>query len=127
MIPERDRHSTDPAARSRKWGIAMSGKPTEINDAAKRLREIMLGYLEAAGWFAFWPGGDGLTLDDALDCYPTAIAKGVVPDWQQLLSRHADLDVELHLWLAAKDRWRFAFCLELPGPLGRPGEPNHAQ
>jgi hypothetical protein len=86
----------------------MDSKLAEINSPARRLREIMLGYLEAAGCVATWPGGDGLTIEDVLDCYAEAVARGKVPDWQQLLSRHPELDAELYAWLAAKDRWKFA-------------------
>jgi hypothetical protein len=83
-------------------------KPTECHGSKKRLREVLLGYLQAAGAFAAWPGGDGLTIEDILDVYPQAVSRGEVPDWQQLLCRHPDLDMELHVWLAAKDRWQFA-------------------
>ena len=70
---------------------------------------IMLGYLQAAMCMATWPGGDGLTIDDVLDFYAEAVARGQVPDWQQLLCRHPELGAELHAWLAAKDRWQFAY------------------
>jgi hypothetical protein len=78
------------------------------NTASRRLLEVLLGYLAGTGSVAAWPGGDGLTLEDILDLYPQAVAAGEVPDWQQLLSRHPELDAELHAWLAAKDRWQFA-------------------
>jgi len=87
----------------------MHGKPTEIDATEKRLREIMLAYLQAARFVASWPGGDGLTIDDVLDSYAEAVARGQVPDWHQLRSAHPEMEAELHAWLAAKDRWQFAF------------------
>jgi hypothetical protein len=73
-----------------------------------QLREVLLGYLQSAGWAANCPGADGLTIEDVLDAYPKAVAEGIVPDWQQLLCRHPELEAELSVWMAAKDRWRFA-------------------
>jgi len=86
----------------------MNGEPGESNTSARRLREILLGYLEAGAGVATWAGGDGLTLEDVLDTYPEAVARGEVPDWRQLLCRHPEVGAELHVWMAAKDRWKFA-------------------
>lgn len=92
----------------------MSSKHTESNEAANRLREVLLRYLQTAGSIIAWPGGDGLTLEDILDHYPEAVAGEEVPDWQELFRRHPELVTELQTWMAAKDRWRFAFerCAE---------------
>jgi hypothetical protein len=92
----------------------MYRKPTEINCTTKRLQDIMLGYLQAARFVATWPGGDGLTIDDVLDFYAEAVARGQVPDWQQLLCRHPELAAELHVWMAAKDRWEFVIRRDAP-------------
>jgi hypothetical protein len=86
----------------------MNGEPNEIHTSATRLREILLGYLDGGGCVAIWAGGDGLTIEDVLDTYPEAVARGEVPDWQQLLCRHPEVDEQLHVWMAAKDRWEFA-------------------
>lgn len=86
----------------------MNGEPGEIDRSAGRLRDILLGYLEAGGCLATWGGADGLTIEDILDAYPEAVARGEVPDWQQLLCRHPEVDAQLHVWMAAKDRWKFA-------------------
>jgi hypothetical protein len=64
--------------------------------------------LQAAS-VAAWPGVDGLTLEYILDYYPEMVAAGAVPDWQELLRRHPEFATELQTWLAAKDRWQFAF------------------
>ena len=87
----------------------MYAKPTEINITPRLLREIMLDFLQAARCVATWPGGDGLTTDDVLDFYAESVARGEVPDWEQLLCRHPEMQAEVHAWLAAKDRWEFGF------------------
>ncbi len=87
----------------------MLGKPAEPNEAAGRLREVLLGYLQTVACVTAWPGGDGLTFENILDFYPDAVAAGEVPDWQELLCRHPELATELQTWMAAKDRWQFAF------------------
>jgi len=99
----------------------MPVEPSKPKSKTARLKEILLGYLEAARVFT-WPGGDGLTVEDVLDFYPKAVAVGEVPDWQQLLRRHPELDPELHEWLATKDRWLFAFRWQLGASSPNRGE-----
>jgi hypothetical protein len=82
----------------------MPGKATEPSEAAGRLREVLLGYLQAAPRVTAWPGGDGLTVENILDFYPEAVAAGEVPDWQELLCRHPEVATELQTWMASKDR-----------------------
>jgi hypothetical protein len=59
-----------------------------------RVRELLLGYLQAAV-VPLWPGTDGLTMQDALVSYPQAAAAGRVPDLRQLLRDHPALAEEL--------------------------------
>ena len=92
----------------RKKRKSMMADRSEPDNAGRRLRELLLGYLQAAT-VSSWPGVDGLTVEDVLDRYPEAVAAGDVPDWQQLLQQHHELAAELQDWLAAKDRWQFAF------------------
>jgi hypothetical protein len=60
--------------------------------AADLRRQVLLDYLQASR-VRTWPGGDGLTLDDVLACYPQAMTAGEVPDRQELCRRHTE-------WLA---------------------------
>jgi hypothetical protein len=85
----------------------MMADRSEPDSADRRLRELLLAYLQATTVCA-WPGTDGLTVEDVLDGYPQAVAAGEVPNWQQLLHQHPELAAELPDWLAAKDRWQFA-------------------
>ena len=90
--------------------------PESTVSKEERLREIMLRYVQAV---VTWPGGDGLSVDDVLDSYPEAVARGEVPDWRQLLCRYPELDAALHDWMAAKDRWKFAAQREPPAETRR--------
>ena len=68
----------------------------------ERLREVLLGYLQAAGC-PRWPGADGLMLEDALRNYPANAAAGLVPDRQELLRRHPELSEALLAFFADQD------------------------
>jgi hypothetical protein len=58
------------------------------------LCEILLQHLRKAK-ANFWHGIDGLTLEDALNCYSAAAADGQVPSKEELLCQHPELAVEL--------------------------------
>jgi hypothetical protein len=68
----------------------------------ERLREVLLGYLQAAGC-PRWPGTDGLMLEDALRSYPANAAAGRVPDRQELLRMHPELSEALVAFFADVD------------------------
>jgi len=67
-----------------------------VTEAARRgqLRQLLLSHLEAA-CTCFWPGGDGMLVDDVLLSYPTAAQQGLVPGAEKLLSQHPDLASEI--------------------------------
>jgi selenocysteine lyase/cysteine desulfurase len=69
---------------------------------SERLREVLLGYLQAAGC-PQWPGTDGLMLEDVLRSYPANAAAGRVPDRQQLLREYPELREALLAFFADQD------------------------
>jgi hypothetical protein len=74
----------------------------------RMLRQVLLDYLQASRVFC-WPGADGLTVDDILNCYPQAIAAGEVPDCRELCRRHPDLIPALWTFWAGKGWLENAF------------------
>jgi hypothetical protein len=81
----------------------MSASPA----ATHRLHEVLLGYL-LAPHVTVWPGGDGLTIEDALYGYLEAVALGQVPSCDELVALHPDLAADL----------RAFFALASPLPVG---------
>ena len=77
----------------------MSAEPV-IRTTSDALRLVLLHYLQS-NWPVAWPGVDGLTVGDALACYPQAIKAGAVPDWQELCRRHAELNCEIQSLLTS--------------------------
>jgi hypothetical protein len=64
-----------------------------------RLPAVLLAYLDGVTAPAL-PGGDGLTLEDVLSCYPAAVSTGQVPDRRQLCERHPDLAGEVEAFFS---------------------------
>ncbi len=65
------------------------------------LRPVLLAYLQASR-VPGWPGADGLTESDILDCYPQAIRAGAVPDGPELCRSHPELIAEIQAFFALK-------------------------
>lgn len=61
---------------------------------ASTLRNVLLNLLQSARLLPV-PGGDSLTLDDALGCYSAGIAAGLVPNEEQLVQMHPELLSEI--------------------------------
>jgi hypothetical protein len=72
----------------------MAAAPSETAVRQHEAIDLLLGYLDAA----CWPGGDGLTVEDALHSYPQAAAAGLVPCREEVVRLHPELlDVLLDL------------------------------
>jgi hypothetical protein len=72
----------------------MTNELADRVDRSPALPAILLAYLDGVAAPAL-PGGDGLTLDDVLSCYPGAVVAGQVPDRRQLCARHPELAGEV--------------------------------
>ena len=68
----------------------MVNEEHEVTDQRRRVQELLLAYLRAAG-APPWPGADSVTVDDVLASYPQAAAAGLVPDLPALLTSHPEL------------------------------------
>jgi hypothetical protein len=79
----------------------MSAESEKRKSSGDLLRQVLLDYLRASSVVA-WPGVDGLTDDDIVNCYPKAIAAGGVPGWQELQDRFPELADELQAMRSAK-------------------------
>lgn len=67
----------------------MSEPGTNPVGCRRQVCNILLGYLQDA-CAERWPGGDGLTLEEAVYGYVQAAAAGLVPDRRELLERHPE-------------------------------------
>jgi hypothetical protein len=59
-----------------------------------RLHALLLDYLRSPD-VSFWPGADGVTLEEVVASYPLVAAAHQVPPPEELLTRHPDLAGEL--------------------------------
>jgi hypothetical protein len=89
------------------------------------LRQVLLDYLRSSKVVG-WPGADGLTDDDIVNCYPQAISAGEAPGWHELQGRFPALAGELHALRSAKgwlepfsshDRNQLIACCEFESSL----------
>src|SRR5262245_8840004 len=64
-------------------------------------RDVLLAYLEAPR-VTIVPGADGLTMDEAVEFYPLAVASGQAPDLRELASRHPAMAADLIGFFAAR-------------------------
>jgi hypothetical protein len=79
----------------------MSDTVPALAAEARHLDEVLLGYLQTTPW-PYWPGCDGLTVDDVLRDYLAAAAAGQVPDRDELLARHPELAPEVNAFFAGE-------------------------
>jgi hypothetical protein len=68
-----------------------------------RLAELLLGYLESV-IVSWWPGADGLTVEEVLLGYPRAADAGLVPGLEELLRRHPDSTGDLLAFFEPRGR-----------------------
>jgi hypothetical protein len=81
----------------------MCADATEPGSSAERLRELLLDYLRATR-VSTWPGADGLTLADVLNCDPEGLGAWEASDWERFVRDHPELAAAIQKWLAGNGR-----------------------
>jgi hypothetical protein len=76
----------------------MSHSSASPDPRRRLLQDVLLAYLQDS--VQLWPGGDGLTAEEAVRDYVRAAAEGLVPDQRQLCDRHPELAAELAAFFA---------------------------
>jgi len=71
----------------------------ELGKLAEIAREVLLEHLDRAGAH-WWPGVDGMNLEDLLQNYAAAVAGGRAPGREQLLAAYPELAAELDVFFA---------------------------
>jgi hypothetical protein len=73
-----------------------------VAEVSPRLHALLLDYLRGPS-VSYWPGADGVTLDEVLASYPRVAAAHQVPPLDELLVRHAELSGELLAFFETPD------------------------
>jgi hypothetical protein len=76
----------------------MNDSPPEAPARRRRAQEVLLGCLQSMA-ISWWPGADGVTIDEILRSYPQAMKAGVVPGLEELSGWHPDLADEFRAFL----------------------------
>lgn len=75
------------------------------------LREILLDLMQST---MLLPGADGLTLDDAVDCYPLGIDAGLVPSRDALVQMHPEMAEEIKTLFQDSPSFALQACSRIP-------------
>lgn len=95
------RLATTPHPVNEKTGSRMPADADKRKTPGELLLQMLLTSLRDSRVVG-WPGADGLTEDDIVNCYPQAIAAGEVPGWHELQERFPGLASELQSLRSAK-------------------------
>lgn len=107
----------------------MLGATDKKKTSGELLRQILITHLWT-GRAVDWPGADGLTDDDIINCYPRAIAAGQVPGWHELEKRFPELTGEVQALRSGKEWLNSPVshdCGETSSPRSCESSPAHSE